>query len=470
MIRVCAPDSPDFRLTPAPGHLPGSVFPGVFECSQWFSLFQRPHPVKWEKAIAEFAKKHHNRYSEALQTTPDGFPGAAVNARQSLSESPSSSGLKPPELRLPFLDLRAEYAIMKEEIQAAVERVLESQQFILGPEVRELESEIAALIGCRFAVACASGSDALLLALMALDVDSLDQVITTPFTFVATAGSIARLKARPVFVDIDRETYNLDAKLLEAAITPRTRAIVPVHLFGLPAEMNPISQIARAHQLPVIEDAAQAIGAQYQDQPVGSLGTCGCFSFFPSKNLGGAGDGGVMTTNDRELAERLSVLRNHGSRQKYQYDLLGMNSRLDSLQAAILLVKLRYLREFTAARQRNADRYQRLFQQAGLHQKITLPVQPKGARHVYNQYVIRTPDRNRLRDHLRNRGIPTEIYYPSPLHLQPAFAYLGYRPGEFPQAEAASHQVLALPVFPQMTEEQQKMVVEAIAEFFARRT
>jgi dTDP-4-amino-4,6-dideoxygalactose transaminase len=393
-----------------------------------------------------------------------------VNARPSLSESPDFSGQKLPELRFPFLDLRAEYATMKEEIHVALEKVLKSQQFILGPEVGELEREVAALIGCRFAIGCASGSDALLLALMGLDIDSGDEVITTPFTFVATAGSISRLKARPVFVDIDPETCNLDAKLLEAAITPRTRAILPVHLFGLPAEMGRIGEIARAHQLPVIEDAAQSIGAQYQGTCVGNLGTCGCFSFFPSKNLGGAGDGGMITTNDPEFAERLVVLRSHGSRTKYQYELLGINSRLDSLQAAILLVKFRHLSEFTEARRRNADRYQRLFHQAGLHQRVTLPLQPEGSCHVYNQYVIRTPDRDGLRDHLRNRGIPTEIYYPSPLHLQPAFAYLDYRPGDFPQAEYASHQVLALPVFPQMTEPQQKMVVDATAEFFAGRT
>jgi dTDP-4-amino-4,6-dideoxygalactose transaminase len=397
-------------------------------------------------------------------------PGTDVNARPSLNESPRLSGQKLPELRFPFLDLRAEYATMKEEIHAAVEKVLESQQFILGPEVGELEREVAALIGCRFAIGCASGSDALLLALMALNIDSGDEVITPPFTFVATAGSICRLKARPVFVDIDPQTYNLDPARLEAAISPRTRAILPVHLFGLPAQMGKIGEIARAYQLPIVEDAAQSIGAQYHGAPVGNLGACGCFSFFPSKNLGGAGDGGMITTNDPEFAERLVILRSHGSRTKYQYELLGINSRLDSLQAAVLLAKLRHLAEFTEARRRNADRYQRLFQQAGLQPKLTLPVQPEGARPVYNQYVIRTPQRNRLRDHLRDRGIPTEIYYPSPLHLQPAFAYLNYRPGDFPQAEDASHQVLALPVFPQMTEQQQKMVVDATAEFFAEGT
>ncbi len=389
-----------------------------------------------------------------------------MNPRQSLAKSLPASGHSAPKLLFPFLDLKAEYATMKEEIGTAVEKVLESQQFIMGPEVRQLEAEIAAFIGSRFALGCASGSDALLLALMALGVDSGDEVITPPFTFVATAGSISRLKARPVFVDIDRETYNLDPALLEAAITSRTKAIMPVHLFGLAAEMKKINEIAQAHRLPVIEDAAQAIGARYHDKYAGNLGACACFSFFPSKNLGGAGDGGMITTNDPELADRISVLRDHGSRKKYQYDLLGMNSRLDSLQAAILLVKFKHLEAMAQARRRNADRYCQLFRQAGLEKLIALPVQPEGLHHVYNQFVIRTPQRDHLREHLRDRGIPTEIYYPSPLHLQPAFAGLGYGPGAFPESEEASRHVLAVPVFPQMTEEQQKIVVNGTAEFF----
>jgi dTDP-4-amino-4,6-dideoxygalactose transaminase len=392
-----------------------------------------------------------------------------VNARESTIGSPRLSDRGAPKLLFPFLDLKAEYAIMKEDIRAAVDRVLESQQFIMGPEVKQLEAEIAAFVGSRFAIACASGSDALLLALMALGVDSGDEVITPPFTFVATAGSIARLKATPVFVDIDRETYNLDATRLEAAIASRTKAIMPVHLFGLPAEMEKITEIARAHGLPVIEDAAQSIGARYHDQCVGNVGACGCFSFFPSKNLGGAGDGGMVTTNDPALAERISVLRDHGSRKKYHYDLVGMNSRLDTLQAAILLVKFKHLEALRKARRRNADRYRKLFRQAGLDKSITLPIEPAGLYHVYNQFVIRTPERDQLREHLRNCGIPTEIYYPSPLHLQPAFADLGYGPGVFPQSEEASQQVLALPVFPQMTEEQQKIVVDRTAQFFAER-
>ena len=392
-----------------------------------------------------------------------------MNSRQTLAKPPAPDPAAP-KLLFPFLDLKAEYATMREDIRAAVDKVLESQQFIMGPQVKQLEAEIAAFIGSSFAVSCASGSDALLLALMALGVDSGDEVITPPFTFVATAGSVARLKAKPVFVDIDRETYNLDPTRLEAAITRRTRAIMPVHLFGLPAEMGKISEIARAHGIPVIEDAAQSIGARFGDKYVGDIGACGCFSFFPSKNLGGAGDGGMITTNDPELAERISVLRDHGSRKKYQYDLLGMNSRLDSLQAAILLVKFKHLEELTKARRRNAERYRRLFQQAGLDQVITLPIEPEGMRHVYNQFVVRTPRRDQLKEHLRASGIPSEIYYPSPLHLQPAFAALGYGPGAFPQSEEASQHVLALPVFPQMTEEQQKMVVKSIAQFFSARS
>lgn len=367
----------------------------------------------------------------------------------------------------PFIDLKAEYATMEEEILAAVRSVLESQHFIMGPEVEKLEAEVAKLIGCTFAIACASGSDALLLSLMSAGVDSGDEVITTPFTFVATAGSIARLKAKPVFVDIDPQTYNLDCKQLEAALTRKTKAIIPVHLFGLPAKMASVMEIARAHNLTVIEDAAQAIASRYHDEYVGNIGTCGCFSFFPTKNLGGAGDGGMITTNDPEFADRLSVLRDHGSRERYHYELLGMNSRLDALQAAVLRVKFSRLERWTEARRQNAKRYRHLFKEADLDQRIGLPVEPQGLVHVYNQFVIRTPRRDEVRAHLRNSGLPTEIYYPFPLHLQPAFAYLGYGTGSFPQAEAASREVLALPIFPTITEAQQKAVVDAIAGFFA---
>jgi dTDP-4-amino-4,6-dideoxygalactose transaminase len=382
-------------------------------------------------------------------------------------ESPLKSETRARKPLFPFLDLKAEYATIEKQTLAAVQSVLESQQFIMGPEVEKLEAEIARLIESTYAISCASGSDALLLSLMAAGVDGGDEVITTPFTFVATAGSVARLKAKPVFVDIDPETYNLDCKQLEAAFTRNTKAIIPVHLFGLPAEMDSVMEVARARGVAVIEDAAQAIGSRYHDKYVGNIGTCGCFSFFPSKNLGGAGDGGMITTNDPAFADRLSVLRNHGGRERYHYEVVGMNSRLDALQAAILRVKFGQLDRWTEARRQNAARYRQLFREAGLDKRIGLPVEPQGLVHVYHQFVIRTERRDALREYLRNSGIPSEIYYPVPLHLQPAFAYLGYGSGSLPQAEAASRDVLALPIFPTMIEAQQKTVVDAIAGFFA---
>lgn len=366
----------------------------------------------------------------------------------------------------PFLDLNLQFASMKGEVLAAVQRVLDSQHFILGPEVEAFEREVAQLVGCQFAIGCASGSDALFLALVAVGVSAGDEVITTPFTFVATAGSIARLQARPIFVDIDPETYDLNIDQLQMVITSKTKAIIPVHLFGLPANMKPILEIASAHGLAVVEDAAQAIAATYRDQMVGSMGTCGCISFFPSKNLGGAGDGGMVTTNDPEIAERLKLLHVHGSREKYQYECLGINSRLDALQAAILRVKLVYLQEWTAARQRNASRYRKMFAELGLENSVRLPIEPDGRVHVFNQFVIRARERDRLREHLKTLGVPTEIYYPLPLHLQPAFKYLGYQRSNFPEAELASQEVLALPIFPELTEKQQLSVANAIADFY----
>ena len=368
---------------------------------------------------------------------------------------------------LPFFDLKAQFATIRTEINAAVLRVLESQLFILGPEVESMESAMLHYVGAKFAIGCASGSDALLLSLLALGIDFGDEVITTPFTFVATAGAIARVKARPVFVDIDEATFNLDPLQLEAAITSRTRAILPVHLFGLPADMTAIMRIARDHKLPVIEDAAQAIGAWHSGKEVGNMGTMACFSFFPSKNLGGAGDGGMITTNSPELAERLRLLHVHGSRRRYEHELLGINSRLDAIQAAILRVKLRYLDQWTLARQQHARRYRDAFScAASLHGLIQAPLEPAGFVHVYNQFVIRTQERDALREHLCQAGIGTEIYYPSPLHLQPAFAYLGYSKGDFPRAEAACEQVLALPIFPEMSEEQQQTITDEIANFY----
>jgi len=366
-----------------------------------------------------------------------------------------------------FLDLKAQFAEIKDEVLAAVHGVLESQHFILGPEVEQLEAEIAKLVNSRFAIACASGSDALLLALMALGIDTDDEIVTTPFTFGATAGAIARLKAKPVFVDIDPATYNLDAKKVEAVITARTRAIMPVHLFGLAADMDEVAEIASRHQLPIVEDAAQSIAARYKGRSVGSLGTLACFSFFPSKNLGGAGDGGLITTDDPELAARLRILRVHGCPTKYKYEILGLNSRLDALQAAILRVKLRHLQSWTNARQRNAERYRQLFTESGLTNHVVLPSQPAGWDHVYNQFVIRVEQRDLLRDYLRRLGIPTEIYYPFPLHTEPAFAYLGYKQGDFPEAEVACRRTLALPIYPELKAHHQAAMVNAIHDFFA---
>jgi dTDP-4-amino-4,6-dideoxygalactose transaminase len=388
------------------------------------------------------------------------------------SQTLTHSDAAPAEVKgagFPFLDLKAQFANIREEVMASVERVMESQHFILGPEVEALEKEVAEYLGADFAIGCASGSDALLLSMMALGLNAGDEVITTPFTFGATAGSIVRLKARPVFVDIDPGTFNLDASHLEAAITPQTRALMPVHLFGLSADMNAVLGVAQRHRLPVIEDAAQAIGTRWRGHNVGTLGNLGCFSFFPSKNLGGAGDGGMITTMDPDLAKRIRVLRVHGAEQKYRYDLLGMNSRLDALQAAILRVKLRHLPEWTTARRRNAERYDALFREYQLAESVRLPHEGEGTFHVYNQYVVRAAERDQLQSYLCRQGIPTEVYYPGALHLQPAFSFLGYRPGDFPNSEAASRHALALPIFAELRPEQQRRVVEAIASFYQER-
>jgi dTDP-4-amino-4,6-dideoxygalactose transaminase len=372
----------------------------------------------------------------------------------------------------PFLDLKAQFATIRDEVMTAVTRVMESQQFILGKEGEALEQQLAQRVGVRAAVGCASGTDALILALQALGVGAGDEVVTTPFTFVASAGAIARLGAKPVFIDIQPDTFNLDPSQIERALSGRTRAIIPVHLFGLAADLDPILEVARAHNLPVIEDAAQSIDAGYRGSPgnpinkVGSLGVMGCFSFFPSKNLGGAGEGGLVATNDPELADRLRLLRNHGSRQRYSYEVLGTNSRLDEIQAAILRVKLRHLDAWTAARRRNAERYAAIFQEWGLGDRVRLPVEPAGLFHVYNQFTIRCSERDRLREFLRQRGIPSQIYYPLPLHLQPAFSYLGYRAGEFPASEKAGGEVLSFPVYPELSAEQQAAVGHAVSEFY----
>ncbi len=369
-----------------------------------------------------------------------------------------------------FLDLRAQFASIREEIMAAVRRVFESQYFILGPEVKLLEEELAAKLGSMFAVGCASGTDALVLSLMAAGIGHGDEVITTPFSFIATAGSIAQVGAKPVFVDIDPATFNINPALIPAAITPKTRAIMPVHLFGLPADLDPILEVARAKGILVIEDAAQAIGSRYNDRFIGTLGHFGCFSFFPSKNLGGAGDGGMVTTDDPAMAERLQMLRMHGSKTKYYHDILGTNSRLDALQAAVLRVKLHYLDSWAAGRQNRADRYRRLFAERDLSSFVICPPQPSAKfHHIYNQFTIRVPFRDELKEALRASGVPTEIYYPLCLHLQPAFRYLGYQPGTLLVAEKASKEVLSLPVYPELKDSQQDLVVQSIAAFRAAR-
>ncbi|HLK33949.1 MAG TPA: DegT/DnrJ/EryC1/StrS family aminotransferase [Terriglobales bacterium] len=366
----------------------------------------------------------------------------------------------------PFLDLKAQFEQIKAEVLEAITRTLHSQRFILGPEVEQFEAEVGRYVGSPHAISCASGSDALLLALMALGVGPGDEVITTPFTFIASASCIARLGAKPIFADIDPETYNLDPADVERVIGKKCRAMIPVHLYGLPAAMPRLLEIAKQNGTAVIEDAAQALGSEYNGSKVGNMGNIGCFSFFPSKNLGGAGDGGLMTTHDPDMADRLRVLRAHGSRRKYHCDLLGINSRLDALQAAILRVKLPYLEKWTEKRQQNADRYRALFREFGLEKRVILPKAPGGLRHVYNQFVVRVQQRDGLRSHLQRFGIPTEIYYPEPLHLQPAFAYLGYNKGDFPHAEAACQEVLALPIYPELEEHHQIAVVSAVADFY----
>lgn len=366
-----------------------------------------------------------------------------------------------------FLDLRAQYATIREELLAAVTHVLESQYFILGPEVKQFEEEIAAKLGASFAIACASGTDALIIALMAAGISAGDEVITTPFSFIATAGSIGLVGAKPVFVDIDPITFNIDQAKIAAAITPRTRAIMPVHLFGLPADLDPILEIARTHKLLVIEDAAQAIGSRYNNRFIGTIGDIGCFSFFPSKNLGGAGDGGLITTDNPTLAERLQMIHNHGSKKKYFHEVLGTNSRLDAIQAAVLRVKLRHLDKWAAGRQNRADRYCQLFEERQLTSSITYPPSPPAKfHHVHNQFTIRVHSRDELKESLRVAGIPSEIYYPLCLHLQNAFKHLGYKPGDMPESEKASHEVLSLPIYPELPDEKQNRVVDGIQSFY----
>lgn len=396
---------------------------------------------------------------------------------------------------VPLLDLQAQHATIRQEVEAAVRRVLDSQRFILGPEVEALEAEVAAHVGAAHAVGVSSGSDALLVALMAEGIGPGDEVVTPAYSFFATAGAVSRLGARPVLVDVEPATLNADPAAMAAAVGPRTRAAIPVHLFGQMAEMGPLLEAAGAPRpagrgLVVIEDAAQAIGsADEHGRRAGSLGDYGCFSFFPSKNLGGAGDGGLVTAADPERAERLRVLRNHGARPKYHHRVIGGNFRLDALQAAVLRAKLPHLDAWTAGRQANAARYRRLFADAGLARPlpecvparcaagdcgldridgVVLPEERPGVRHIYNQLVIRAPRRDELRGHLAARGVGSEVYYPVPFHLQECFADLGHRAGDFPASECAARHSLALPIYPELTAGQIEHVVGVVAEFFGR--
>jgi dTDP-4-amino-4,6-dideoxygalactose transaminase len=398
-------------------------------------------------------------------------------------------------MKVPLLDLKAQYQTIKDEILEALEGVLEEQYFILGPKVVDLEEKVATYSGSTYGIGVSSGSDALLICLMAEDIGPGDEVITTPYSFFATAGVISRLGATPVYVDIQPDTYNIDPNLIQEKITPKTRAIIPVHLYGQCADMDPILGIAKQKGLVVIEDAAQAIGAEYVSKirtpskicRAGSMGDYGCFSFFPSKNLGGFGDGGMVVTNDSEKAEKLKILRVHGSKPKYYHTFVGGNFRLDAIQAAVLSVKLTHLDTWTAKRQENAGRYDTALQSTDLAEKGFIrppkPVwkdafseeksasnpgtqSPDSHYHIYNQYVIATPDRDELKSYLLNKGIGTEIYYPVPLHLQECFKDLGYREGSCPKSEEAARSSLALPIYPELTIEQQEYVVDSIRGFF----
>ena len=369
-------------------------------------------------------------------------------------------------MKIPLIDLSGQHKSLRPELLDAIARVIDSQHVILGSEVASLEKEIAEYSTAKFAVGCASGSDALLLALMALDIKAGDEVITTPFTFFATGSAIARLGARPQFVDIDPQTYNINPDLVAAAITERTRAIVPVHMYGQCADMDKLIDIAGRHDLPIIEDAAQAIGATDRGRRAGSMGQLGCFSFYPTKNLGGAGDGGMVVTNDELLAARVRKLRVHGGLTEYQHDEVGINSRLDAMQAAVLRVKLKHLDEWSEARRNKATLYDELLNDAFVSGKFVRPFVRPEAGHIFHQYVIRAAGyRDELIQHLSHHGVGNKIYYPVPLHLQQCFAYLNYKQGEFPEAERASLETVALPCFPELTEDQQRYVSKVLSNF-----
>jgi dTDP-4-amino-4,6-dideoxygalactose transaminase len=372
-------------------------------------------------------------------------------------------------MKVPLLDLTEQNQKLRPQIESALGRVLDTNAFILGGEVAALEKDLAQYCGTKYAIGCASGSDALLLALMALDVSAGDEVITTPYSFFATVSAITRLGAVPVFVDIDPATYNLDISQIEGKITEKTKAIQPVHLYGQCADMTELRRVGKKYGVPLVEDAAQAIGSEENGVRAGAMSEIGCFSFYPSKNLGGMGDGGFMTTDDDDLAERLFALRVHGSEEKYYHKWVGLNSRLDGFQGAVLRVKLPYLDEWTAKRQANASNYRALFTDAGLTEQVGLPLERENVRHIYNQFVIRVPrsKRDELRRYLGDNQIGTDVYYPVPLHLQECFAYLGNREGGYPESEKAARETIALPIYPELRREQQEFVVQRIAEYFS---
>jgi dTDP-4-amino-4,6-dideoxygalactose transaminase len=391
----------------------------------------------------------------------------------------------PGRMTVPLLDLKPQYRALKAELDAAMLEVAATQMFILGPEVRALEAEIAAYCGARHGIGLSSGTDALLVALMAYGTGPGDEVVTSPYSFFATGGTVARLGARPLFLDIDPETYNLDPEqvaaflargcerrdggLFNRATGGRIRALMPVHLYGQAADMDALVPLAREHGLPVIEDAAQAIGTEWMGRRVAGIGEIGCLSFFPTKNLGAFGDAGMCVTSDDELAHRLRILRVHGGEPKYHHAVIGGNFRIDELQAAVLRVKFRHLEEWHAGRQRNAAYYDRAFAAAGITARVVTPTARPGCRHIYNQYVIRVPDRDRLRAYLGQQGVGTEIYYPVPLHMQQCFAYLGHKPGDCPQSALAAAETLALPIYPELEERQLQYVVDTIAGFYRKR-
>ncbi len=365
---------------------------------------------------------------------------------------------------VPLLDVARGNQPLKAEIMEAFSDIFDSGWFIGGPHVEALESSVAEVSQTTFAIGCASGSDALLLALMAVGIERGDEVICPSFTFFATASAIHRLGAKPVFVDIDPDNFNLDSSKLEALITPRTKAIIPVHLFGQCCEMDPILEIAKKHNLEVIEDCAQSIGASDQGRRAGSMGSIGCFSFYPTKNLGGFGDGGMLTTNNPEIADRLRLLANHGMRPRYHHQIVGINSRLDAMQAAVLCTKIKHLASYSAGRAENADRYRKLINRVGLSSFLSPPKSAPNCEHVWNQFTVRIPDgrRDEVRETLKEMNVGSEIYYPVPCHQQECFEYLDVAPGSLPETEKASKEVLALPIFPELTEAEQSYLVDCL--------